>query len=129
MKVFNRLVACSLIASTFLLGLPLQAQAAVVSTNEVISRSEVMTQRDKVLGFLAREDVRAALQDKGLSAEDARARVGAMSDSEIAQLAGRVDQAPAGGDILGLMFTVFVILLVTDILGFTKVFPFTRAVR
>ena len=36
---------------------------------------------------------------------------------------------PAGGDILGLVFTVFIILLVTDILGLTKVFPFTRSVR
>ena len=27
------------------------------------------------------------------------------------------------------VFTVFIVLLVTDILGFTKVFPFTRSVR
>ena len=55
--------------------------------------------------------------------------VNAMSDAEVAQLAGRIDQAPAGGEILGLLFTVFVILLVTDILGLTKVFTFTRSVR
>jgi hypothetical protein len=47
----------------------------------------------------------------------------------VEQLAGRVDQAPAGGDVLGLLFTVFIVLLVTDILGLTKVFPFTRPVR
>ena len=52
-----------------------------------------------------------------------------MSDSEVAQLAGRIDQAPAGGDVLGILFTVFIVLLVTDIMGFTKVFPFTRSVR
>ena len=45
------------------------------------------------------------------------------------QVAGRIDQAPAGGDILGVLFTVFIVLLVTDILGLTKVFPFTRSVR
>ena len=44
-------------------------------------------------------------------------------------LAGRMDQAPAGGEFLGLLFTVFIVLLVTDILGLTKVFPFTRSVR
>jgi hypothetical protein len=52
-----------------------------------------------------------------------------MSDDEVAQLAGRIDQAPAGGDILGILFTVFIILLITDILGLTKVFPFTRSMR
>lgn len=52
-----------------------------------------------------------------------------MSDGEVAQLAQRVDQAPAGAGVVGVLFTLFVILLVTDILGFTKVFPFTRAIR
>jgi hypothetical protein len=31
--------------------------------------------------------------------------------------------------VLGILFAVFVILLITDILGLTKVFPFTRPVR
>jgi len=31
--------------------------------------------------------------------------------------------------VLGLIFTVFIVLLVTDIMGLTKVFPFTRSVR
>ena len=47
----------------------------------------------------------------------------------MAQLAGRIDQAPAGGEVVGTLFTVFLILLVTDIMGLTKVFPFTRSVR
>ena len=56
-------------------------------------------------------------------------RVKAMSDTEVVQLAGRIDQAPAGGDILGILFTIFIVLLVTDIMGLTKVFPFTRSIR
>ena len=64
-----------------------------------------------------------------MQGEAAVERVNAMSDAEVAQLAGRIDQAPAGGDVLGMLFTIFIILLVTDILGLTKVFPFTRSVR
>jgi hypothetical protein len=86
-------------------------------------------QRDRVNTFLMREDVRKGLQIQGLSADAALERVKNLSDPEVAQLAGRIDQAPAGGDILGLLFTVFIVLLVTDILGLTKVFPFTRSVR
>jgi hypothetical protein len=47
----------------------------------------------------------------------------------VANLAGRVDSMPAGGDIVGVLLFVFVLQLVTDILGLTKVFPFTRSVR
>ena len=45
-------------------------------------------------------------------------------------LAARIDQLPAGGDsVLGVLLVVFVILLITDILGFTRIFPFTRSMR
>jgi len=56
-------------------------------------------------------------------------RVDAMTDNEVQTVADQLDKLPAGGDILGILFTVFIILLITDILGLTKVFPFTRPVR
>jgi hypothetical protein len=55
--------------------------------------------------------------------------VAALTDEEARQLAGQVDSLPAGGDVLGVLLTVFLVLLITDILGFTKIFPFTRPVR
>ena len=115
--------------STALLGFPLAAQASVVTTEEAISVEASAADRERVTGFLSRADVRTALEQQGISADAAAERVRAMSDVEVAQLADRVDQAPAGGNVLGILFTVFVILLVTDILGFTKIFPFTRSIR
>lgn len=78
---------------------------------------------------LQRSDVVAALQARGVSPEAARARVAALTDDEAAQVAAQIDQAPAGGDVLGTIVFIFVLLLVTDILGFTKIFPFTRSIR
>ena len=46
----------------------------------------------------------------------------------MSDLAGEIDKAPAGGIIEVILF-VFFVLLVTDILCFTKVFPFTRSIR
>ena len=109
--------------------LPLSAQAAMVSSEEALVTPAADAGRERVTAFLSREDVRQQLQAQGVSADDAIARVQAMSDAEVAQLADRVDQAPAGGDVVGVLFSVFLILLVTDILGFTKVFPFTRSIR
>jgi hypothetical protein len=129
MHQFKRAIASSLIVSTLALGLPMSAQAGIVATDTSLGQAASAAQRDKVNTFLMREDVRKGLQDQGVSADDALERVQTMSDPEVAQLAGRIDQAPAGGDILGVLFTVFIVLLVTDILGLTKVYPFTRSIR
>ena len=132
MHFAKRLIASFLIVSTTMMGLPLTAQAAIVSTDTTLDATTSNTaaaQRETVTSFLQRTDVQTALQAQGVKADDALARVQSMSDAEVEQLAGRIEQAPAGGEILGLLFTVFVILLVTDILGFTKVFPFTRSAR
>lgn len=128
-RAMKRTIASLLIVSTVSLGIPLQAQASIVSSQAALTEVAASANRDKVQSFLARADVAQSLQDHGLNASDASARVAAMTDREVAELAGRIDQAPAGGDILGLVFTVFIVLLVTDILGLTKVFPFTRSVR
>ena len=129
MKNFKRFIASCLIVCISTAGLPLTAQASMVSTDEISPASSSVINRDKVNTYLARGDVQKAMQAQGVSPLAAAARVNAMSDVEVAQLAGRVEQAPAGGEVLGIIFTVFIVLLVTDIMGLTKVFPFTRSVR
>ena len=70
------------------------------------------------------------MQTQGVDANAAKARVAALTDEEAHKIAGNLDKMPAGGDgILGILFTIFIVLLITDILGFTKVFPFTRPIR
>ena len=124
-KKLRRLIASLLIVSIAGLGLPLPAQAGMVGTDAVVSTSG---ERERIATFLEREDVRQQLQAQGVSPQDVQARVAALTDDEAAQLAGRIDSLPAGG-VLGLILLIFVILLITDILGLTKVFPFTRTAR
>ncbi len=122
----RRLIASLLVVSIAGLGLPLPAQAGMVGTDAITSSSG--TERARIATFLDRADVQAQLQAQGVSPSDVKARVAALTDEEAAQLAGRIDTLPAGG-ILGLILLVFLILLITDILGLTKVFPFTRTAR
>lgn len=129
MNLFKRSIASLTIVAITAMGLPMTAQSAIVSTDEALSVQVGASNRDRVNSFLNRADVRQALERQGVAGDAVVARVQAMTDTEVAQLADRVDQAPAGGEILGLMFTVFLVLLVTDIMGLTKVFPFTRSVR
>lgn len=84
---------------------------------------------ERLHAALDRADLAAALQARGVSVDDLRARVDALTDDEASALLAQIDSAPAGADVVGVLFTVFVILLVTDILGLTKVFPFTRSIR
>ncbi len=128
MNCLKRLTASLLIASTALMGLP--AHAGMVGTDEVLSSSQATGGREKVQDFLQRDDVRVALQARGVDPQAASDRVKALSDAEVAQLAEQIDRAPAAGtDVLGFMLVIFVVLLITDVLGLTKVFPFTRNVR
>ena len=86
--------------------------------------------RARLEATLARADVVQALQARGVSVDQARERVAALSDAEAAHVADQIDQAPAGSaDVIGVVVFIFVLLLITDILGFTKIFPFTRSVR
>jgi hypothetical protein len=129
----KRAIASTLIVSCSLMALPMHASAQVVPTDALVQQDApagtAADSRVRVNAFFAREDVRQAMVKEGVNPADAQSRVDAMSDDEIRALDGRIAQAPAGGDVLGVIFAVFVILLVTDILGFTKVFPFTRSIR
>lgn len=129
LKKMYRLMATALIPCMVLAGVPLQAQASIISTEQAMVTPAGSADREKVTSFLSRAEVQASLQAQGINAADAIARVQALSDAEVAQLADRVDQAPAGAGVVGVLFTVFLILLVTDIMGLTKVFPFTRSIR
>jgi hypothetical protein len=105
------------------------AQATMVTSEQVISSQAVQHDRERVRALFERTDVRAQLQARGVDATTVKNRVDAMTDSEITSIAGKLDSVPAGGDIIGTMVFIFLVLLVTDILGFTKVFPFTRAIH
>lgn len=128
--VFRRAVAA--IAATCVLGTSLpvlaqpQAAPSLITTEEATSDSV----RQRVGDLLARAEVRNALAARGVEAAQVEARVAALTDDEARLLADQLDRLPAGAsDVLGILFAVFIILLITDLLGLTKVFPFTRSVK
>ena len=124
-------LAALLIVSTTHVGFVHTAQAAMIGTEQVAQASTARSAddaRSQLNDAFARADVQARLQALGVDSRDARERVAALTDDEARRLAGEIDKAPAGGIIEVILF-VFFVLLVTDILGFTKVFPFTRSIR
>lgn len=129
MKIARKIIASLLISSITLTGMMGSAHATLITTQQVAATESAQTARAKLAAEVARPDVVSRLEAMGISSSDAQLRVAALSDSEAQSLASDMDKMPAGGDVIGVLFGVFVILLVTDILGFTKIFPFTRSVR
>lgn len=135
MKKPSPWIATLLAASLTFAGSVHAAPGALIGTAQVAEAQGVVSadaqaeqRRAHVLSYLDRPEVAAGLQERGVSADQARERVAALTDAEVEQLAQSLDSAPAGG-VVGAIVFVFVLLLVTDLLGLTKVFPFTRSVR
>ena len=106
------------------------AQAKMVTTDQVIEQSSPSDDRERVRDFLAREDVQDQLALLGVDPDEAASRVDSLSDEEIRQIAGKMDELPAGegglGIVVGAILIIFLVLLITDILGVTDVFPFVK---
>lgn len=117
------------LAAVFLLTVaPLPAaQAAIVGTDATVAQAEGEAVKTRLHELLARDDVRQALVDRGIDPREAQSRVDALTPAEAQQLAGRLDDLPAGGNtIVGAIVFIFVLLLITDLLGLTDFYPFTR---
>jgi len=107
---FVRLVSRLLIVC--LIGLPFQVNAQMIGTDQVASAAQAAAARDSVASFMNRSDVAGQLQALGLTAQDAAARVAALTDAEVARLAGQIERLPAGADGGSLVFLILVGLLI-----------------
>jgi hypothetical protein len=98
------------------------AAASAIDGNTYAMAAARSQHVDGVRAFLAREDVRAELVRHGVDPGAAAARVATLTDAELAQLAGRIDTLPAGGDAVAIIGAVFLVLLVLEVVGVTDVF-------
>jgi len=106
------------------------AKAEMVTTDQVIQQVDPPEDRSRAMDFMLREDVQQQLTILGVDPEEAARRVASLSDEEIQQIAGRLEEMPAGeggvGPIVGAILIIFLVLLVTDLLGLTDVFSFVK---
>lgn len=129
MEKIKRFFVCILVSAFAFVGFTQTVQAAIIGTEQIAAAGAADQNRAKLTAALERPDVITQLEKMGVDKAEAQARVAALTDEEAASLAERLDSLPAGGDVLGVLLFLFVLLLVTDILGLTKVFPFTRSRR
>jgi len=127
-------VSLFLIFSFLLLDFSAQtATAQMIDTNTAILAQKQEASRGRVAAFLGREDVRKVMEQHGVDAVEAQKRVASLSAAELAKISQAMEQMPAGGDavgaIVGAAVFIFVVLLITDLLGLTHVFSFVNHKR
>ena len=128
---FAKYVSCFVTISMLLMSMPVPPlQASMIGTETVLNLSKARDVRVELEKFLERKDVQGVMMAHGISPTEAKARVDALSDAEVMQLADNMDQLPYGGDgigtIVGAALIIFLVLLFTDIMGYTDVFPFVK---
>ena len=104
--------------------------AAMISTEDMINSQRTQDVREYINSVLTREEIQNALISQGIDPLEAQARINSLTDMEAIQLANRIDQVPAGGSafgaIVGAAVIVFIVLVITDILGYTDIFTFIK---
>jgi len=124
MSLFKRTLA--IILSISLTGFSLgSAQAAMVSNQQIIHT----TDKQALLQTIKREDIQQQLLSMGVNTADIEGRINHMTNEEIAQLNQQMTELPAGADALGIVVLVFLVFVVTDVIGATDVFPFIHPVN
>lgn len=106
------------------------AQAALVTTAQTVQANENERIRAQLRVLLNRADVRNQLESWGVDPAEAQARVDTLTAAELEELATRMETLPAGSGGLAVVAVVlliaFLVLLLTDIMGYTNIFTFTR---
>lgn len=122
-KPVSHLVVLGLLALS--LHLP-AAHAGMIGTEAVVNAAQSQQHRERLHSALNRDDVQAQLLARGVDPAQVQARVDSLTDEEMQTLATNMDQLPAGGSVVGALVLIFLVLLVTDLLGLTSVFPFVK---
>ena len=105
------------------------SQAGMISTSEMQSQQQASMDRQQILTLLDRAEVQQQLIDMGVDIDAAKDRVGQLTANELSQLNAQMGELPAGGNILGLLVLIFLVFVITDVIGATDIFPFIKSVN
>jgi hypothetical protein len=121
---FRRSCVALLSVSLVSLGLQTPAAAGIVGTADAMAATQQQNDLAIVRDALARADVREQMVTLGVDPAEVEGRLGALTGTELARLAGNIKEAPAGGEslfaLLGVVFLVLLVLELTDTIDIFK---------
>ncbi|HUG04490.1 MAG TPA: PA2779 family protein [Steroidobacteraceae bacterium] len=122
LEKFQRACVALVSVSFLTLGMQVPAAANVIGTAEAIAASSQIDLLATVRAAVSRDDVRARFAQLGVDAIQLDGRLAALSEAELAMLADRLDETPAGGGALEVVGIVFVVLMILEFTGVIDIF-------
>jgi len=113
-----RLVSISIVC----MGFAQVAPAGMIGTAYMLEDETRAASLSRVEVLLARADVGRQLEAFGVDQAMVVERLNGLSTAELLELEGQLDSQVAGGDIIGLIGAVFVVLLILELVGVTDIF-------
>ncbi len=118
-------ITVSVLFAFGLLSLSIPAQAAMVGTAQILGNASGQIFDQKIMQQ-KRDWIQAQLEQAGVSQVDSSLRVSSMSDDQVKQIHQRMHEMPAGAGAAGTALFIFLVLVITDLMGATDIFPFIR---
>lgn len=130
MKIM-RLTMSWLLSIMLALSPVMSAQAAIVDNDALLAETPTQQHtRDSLQQLFMQDQVREQLQALGVSPEWASERARTLTDADLARINNGAGQLEAGGEsVLGVLLVIFIVFVITDIIGATDIFPFIHPVR
>ena len=108
----------------------MSAQAGMLDTDTLITTGQSQQSIAGLQQLLEHEDAQRQLLALGVSPDQVRERVASLSDSELVRINQGIDTLNAGGDsVLGVLLIIFIVFVITDVIGATNIFPFIHPVK
>jgi hypothetical protein len=104
------------------LGFAQVAPAGMISTGQLVDNEARVESLSRIELLLARQDVAEQMVALGVEPQQVMARLDAMTTAELLELESRFDEQVAGGDALAVIGTVFLVLLILELVGVTDIF-------
>jgi hypothetical protein len=126
-------IALAIVVAILVTSLPVgAARADLVATGQVVEQRAAADARERLAAIFLRADVRRQIEALGVDRDEAMARLASLSDREIQEIAGRIDELPAGQSFLGGVLivagAVLIALVILDLVGVTDVFTFINPI-
>lgn len=117
-EILVRLLSVALISMGFMQ----VSSAGMIGTEYLVESDAREASLERVRVLLAKQDVAEQLQAFGVEPAAVAERLAGMTNAELLQIESTLHQETVGGDALGIIGAVFLVLLILELVGVTDVF-------
>lgn len=92
------------------------ARAGMIPTSQAVADLSRAQSLAKLNEFIGRQEVRAQLIKNGVTPREASQRIASLSDFELQKMAGNVETAPAGAEVVVIGVTTLLLIIIIILL-------------